>query len=316
MESEETTHEQGSHESGQGHKKNKRRILWFGLGLTALIVLALAIFTAWLYTGPLNESKAAIFKQLPLPASIVETKFVPAREIFNRYVIAEELLGKQEADARRTELYQKIHEQLIADAQADIKAKALGISISEADVNDQYNRLVEQLAGGNLEEFETAIRENYKLEPENFRNEVIRPELMQSKMQAWYNDQRELNTETFKKTEEILNKLKNNELFGELAKTYSDDEGTKNLEGDAGTLAITDMLPEFQEKLKDAKVGDIVQVSSRYGQHIIKIVERDDSGGEGQLKMRLQQIYVKQDGFAAWYGEQIKRIKVLNLLKF
>ena len=139
---------------------------------------------------------------------------------------------------------------------------------------------------------------------------------MQSKMQLWFNEQKDLNSEVFKKTDEIQSKLASGEAFGSLALAYSDDEGTKNLEGDAGTIAISDMLPEFQAVLKTAKTGDVKQAGSRYGQHIIKVIDRDVSEGEDNAKLHVQQIFIKQDGFAKWYDEQIKAIKVFNFLKF
>jgi hypothetical protein len=311
----ENTHQEDNEQSNV-RGKSKRKVIWLITGLVAIVVLAIIIFLAWLYTGQLNDLKTNVFKRIPLPAVAVDTSLIPAQDIFRRFQVAEDVLGPEQASARKTELQNQILERLIADAQAEIQARKLKISISEPEVTDQYNRLVEQLAGGSESEFETAVKENYRLSLDEFKSEIIRPDIMQSKMQIWFNEQKDLNTDIFKKTDEIQSKLSNGEAFGELAKQYSDDEGTKNLEGDAGTIAISDMLPEFQEVLKTAKTGDVKQATSRYGQHIIKVIDRDVSEGEDNAKLHVQQIFIKQDGFAKWYDEQIKTIKVYNFLKF
>jgi hypothetical protein len=316
MESENTQHEQGEHEAHTGHHAKNRKPKWFAIGIAALIIVAIGVFLAWLYTGQLNEAKAKVFANVPLPAAIVQYKFIPASNIFKRFKIAEEVLGAEQASSRKSELQGQILERLVSDAQTEAQAEQLKLSVSNSEVEDQYDRLVLQLAGGDKGEFETAVKENYRLSVDEFKKEVIRPDILQNKLQVWFNSQKDLNTDIYKKTDEILSKVNNKENFGALAKQYSDDEGTKNLEGDAGTIPVKDMLPEFQVTLKDAKTDDVRQVTSRYGQHIIKVIDRDASEGEDNTKLHVQQIFVKQEGFADWYENQLKKIKVLRLIKF
>lgn len=77
--------------------------------------------------------------------------------------------------------------------------------------------------------------------------------------------------EAKKKAEEIITKLKNGENFEDLAKEYSDDEGTKENGGDLGYFPKGQMVDEFEEAVVKLKVDEYTTepVKSTYGYHII-----------------------------------------------
>jgi parvulin-like peptidyl-prolyl isomerase len=82
--------------------------------------------------------------------------------------------------------------------------------------------------------------------------------------------------EAKKKTaEDVLQRVKNGEDFGELAKQYSDDPGSKEKGGDLGWSPRFKFVPEFEEaawKLQPGQVSELVKTD--YGYHIIKVLER------------------------------------------
>lgn len=82
-----------------------------------------------------------------------------------------------------------------------------------------------------------------------------------------------------KLAEEVLQRIKNGEDFGELAKQYSDDPGSKEKGGDLGMANRFQFVPEFEEaawKLQPGEVSGIVETD--FGFHIIKMIERKPVG--------------------------------------
>lgn len=95
-------------------------------------------------------------------------------------------------------------------------------------------------------------------------------------------------TAAYNKTSEILDKIKNDAAFSEMAEKYSDDPASAKRGGDLGLISRGDFVKEFETvafKLKDGEISDIVQ--SQFGFHIIKMIERR---GE---KIRTQHILIQ-----------------------
>ena len=73
----------------------------------------------------------------------------------------------------------------------------------------------------------------------------------------------------------ILAQAKAGADFAELARQYSEDEGTAELGGDLDFFGRGQMVPEFEEaafEMEPGAVSDLVQTA--YGFHIIKVVEK------------------------------------------
>jgi peptidyl-prolyl cis-trans isomerase SurA len=69
------------------------------------------------------------------------------------------------------------------------------------------------------------------------------------------------------------------EPFAELASKYSEDEDTKTIGGDLGTLTADQLQPDFAAQIKEMKAGEISEplrtvVGSSYGFHIIWMHKR------------------------------------------
>jgi len=80
---------------------------------------------------------------------------------------------------------------------------------------------------------------------------------------------------TYATMDSVLAELKAGKDFGEVAKRFSDDTGTKDKGGDLGFFERRMMVPEFDEaafKLDVGQVSDVVKTS--FGLHVIKLTEK------------------------------------------
>ena len=78
------------------------------------------------------------------------------------------------------------------------------------------------------------------------------------------------------KAQDVLNKAKKGASFEELAKKYSEDDGTKPKGGDLGWIIEGQTVPEFQQaafSLPKGSISDLVK--TQYGFHIIKVLDRE-----------------------------------------
>ncbi len=313
-ETEDTNHEANSHEEHLVHHRKKK----VHKGKVAIIIAVLVILMvgglAWLYTGNLTSAKESVFKAIPLPAAIVDKGFIPAKDVIERVALAKQLLDTQGMgdEANPSDTYN----QLIDIQKLEALARNKGVKVNPAEIQEEYQNIVVQYAQGDADKFTKELQETYHMSPEEFKEQVLRQQVLQSNMILWYNSQEELNKEAYAKAKELNDKISAGENFDEVAKVYTQDEATKDLAGDSGMIAYDDLIPEFRLKLKDSKVGDVVLTPSRYGLHILKILESNDGGENGARQIHLQQIFVKQSGFSEWLTKETGNIKVIQLLKF
>jgi len=108
------------------------------------------------------------------------------------------------------------------------------------------------------------------------------------------------------KAQQVLTKVRAGESFEELAKTFSDDSGSKNQEGDLGWFGPNAMVKPFEEAVKSMKIGEVSEpIQSEFGFHIIKL---EDSKPEvtrsfAEVKEQLAQELQKEMAESAFYGQ-------------
>lgn len=94
------------------------------------------------------------------------------------------------------------------------------------------------------------------------------------------------------KIKDIQEKLKNGEPFDELAKQYSDDEGSAVRGGDLGAFQRRMMVKPFDEVVFSLNVGEISGiVQTQFGYHIIKLEEIVDHPSYEDDKNNIKSVY-------------------------
>jgi peptidyl-prolyl cis-trans isomerase C len=98
--------------------------------------------------------------------------------------------------------------------------------------------------------------------------------------------------EALAKVKEVRAKIVAGEKFEEVAKTESDDVGSGENGGDLGTFGQGQMIPEFDDVVFKAPLGQITEpVKTAYGYHLILVEERKskpfgDARAEIEQKIR------------------------------
>jgi peptidyl-prolyl cis-trans isomerase D len=81
-----------------------------------------------------------------------------------------------------------------------------------------------------------------------------------------------------KKAEDVLQQAKRGANFEDLAKKYSEDDGSKTKGGDLGWIVDGQTVPEFQQaafSLPKGSISDLVK--TQYGFHIIKVLDHEQA---------------------------------------
>jgi peptidyl-prolyl cis-trans isomerase SurA len=113
------------------------------------------------------------------------------------------------------------------------------------------------------------------------------------------------------KINELYGKLKAGESFDELAKKFSDDQGSAKNGGLLPVFGTGRMVPEFEKAAFDLKkVGDYsAPVKTSYGWHIIKLVEKKPLGTYEELQGELKAKITKDSRAELSKTSMINRIK-------
>jgi len=103
--------------------------------------------------------------------------------------------------------------------------------------------------------------------------------------------------EAFQKINELKNKLKTGSDFQTLAKEFSQDPSAKTNGGDLGYFTAMQMVYPFEQAAYNTPVGEISPiVRTRFGYHVLKILDRRKSKGEVEVSHILLRTGTANDG--------------------
>jgi len=122
-----------------------------------------------------------------------------------------------------------------------------------------------------------------------------------------------------KKTiEDIRKKIVAGEDFADLAKKYSEDQGSKERGGDLGFITMGDTVPEFEKAafaLKEGETSPVIETV--YGYHIIRLVERKKKRTPDFEEIKqdlLQYVYTKNS--EKYYEKYVEELKKKATIKY
>jgi len=249
--------------------------------LFGLILIASLAGILWMRSGSITPAKIAALKRLPVPVALVGGTPVWTGEYFNRL---DKLLKYKPADMG-TDAYQELVFSRL------IEEKTMDKIIAMNAVDKARPEIAKNPADG--------ILQNWKAK--------------QLTLQIWYNGRPEFNPEAHAKAESIQKNIQSGgDLEGQAGQ--SQDQASKILFGDLGSLEAKDILPEILSAVDSMKPGETKTVASRLGLHIIKLVGKDNLGQENGQRVHLKQIFLSESGFDYWLASEINKIKIIKLL--
>lgn len=163
-----------------------------------------------------------------------------------------------------------------SDAQNALDGGALGWLKGE-QLPSLYTNVVAELQAGDVTEPIRAPNSFHIVKVNDMRSAVQRSEVDQVLVRHILVSPNEIiDDETAKqRLEDALQKIKDGEEFGEIAKLLSDDPGSVNNGGEMDWAGPNTFVPEFEEVVNAAEIGVISEpFKTRFGWHIVEVLDR------------------------------------------
>jgi len=119
------------------------------------------------------------------------------------------------------------------------------------------------------------------------------------------------------KIKDVQARIKKGEEFGELARKFSDDPGSKERGGDLGFFSPGDMVPPFEKAVSTLNVGQTSDiVTTDFGYHIIQLREKkaDSKMALDDMKDDLREYLFQQRG-AKRFETYVKELRTKSDVK-
>jgi parvulin-like peptidyl-prolyl isomerase len=215
--------------------------------------------------------------------------------LYEAAVVAQgEDLSSPEGQERLLQAREQILSWMIEQALIEQKAAEMGIVVTEEDVDAEMARTIEN--GGGEAAFQAWLEEN-GLTREDARREIragligmaVAEQVIASVPESTEQvHARHILVDTAEEAERLLAQLEAGEDFADLAQAYSQDENTRDQGGDLGFFPRgVLMAPEVEEMAFSLQPGQVSGVvSSAFGYHIVKVVEREPDRPLGEESIR------------------------------
>jgi peptidyl-prolyl cis-trans isomerase SurA len=192
----------------------------------------------------------------------------------------------------------QLREQLARDG-LDYKEFREGIRL-----NMTRSKVLARVVAQDISVKDKDLEEYYKKHSVDFADEEYRIQ------QVFISRQRQDGGQRATKALALINEGK---PFGEVAKEFSDDEPSKDQNGDIGFVKKEDLLPELREAIKLLIVGSYTRiVQTPYGFHIIKLneVKKEAAPPFDSMKEKVKEA-IYQTEAEKRYKEYVKKLRSL-----
>ncbi len=270
-------------------------LIW---ALLFAVIVAVAMLV-WLYTGSLSTAKVKIFQKVPLPMALVNGQPLLMSAFLTRYNVAQ----LSSNGSVNPQLKISIYNQLIKEAVVAQTASQKDISVNRAQIDFEYSALQSQ------SNFQPSLQ-NFGFDPNSFKNDVIKPNLLLQHLQIWFNSQPNLNPNAYALANDLITQINGGQDMAVLAGKYAQNLTDKGSEGDMGFVQITDISPELRESVSELKPGETKIIPGLKGLYLIILEEQTGNS------LHLREIFLPTANFNDWLESQIKNFNIINFLKF
>ncbi len=215
-------------------------------------------------------------------------------------VNGEEITRDALYEAMLTTSGKDVLDRLIMNQLVTQEAKKQGIVVSETEVMEEIQRVIDESFHGIEEYFHQALSEygvTVETVKEELKTELFLRKIAESQLDITEEDEREffaanqaafnireevearhILLDSMEEAEKITQMLAEGKDFGELAAEYSIDQASAVQGGNLGFFERGKMVPEFEEvafALEKGQLSNVVE--SQFGYHIIEVLDREDA---------------------------------------
>ncbi len=300
-------------------KPETKKIIWrVSIGFLGFYLLWALVFGIGIY-GFRWDSEVAYFTSqiFPYPAAVVNYKhFVSTSEFLNDLAALKQYYKQaQGVDFASTEgrnklkgLRKDLINQLVEEKIMRLEAKNYGITISDAEFQEEYSNIVK--ANGGEEQLRKQVKDYYNWTLDEFK-ERVKFSILQKKLDQRISEDERINEEERKKAEEALAQAKGGADFKTLVAQYSEDPATAQNDGDLGFISKGALEASLEEAAFSLKKGEVYPevIKTKYGYYIIKCTARKNS------QVRISAILVRVKDFNDWLEAKKQEYVIWYFLK-
>jgi parvulin-like peptidyl-prolyl isomerase len=245
--------------------------------LVLLVVVGLIVAGC----GPLGGGSAATVNGKPVSMADYERQVkIVSDSMLANGVDPKTADGKATLDGMRGDILNQLIEMELVRQQA----KAEGISVSDAEIQQRLAEIKQEVGG------EAGYAEGLKnagLTDKEFRTQMLPDQMLYEKLfekvvaalptTAEQVQARHIMIATEKEADAVLARLAKNEDFAAIAKELSLDTGSKDSGGDLGFAPRGVFDTSFEDAIFAAKVSAVSKVKSEYGWHVIQVLAHEDN---------------------------------------
>lgn len=259
----------------------KQNIKIFGMAIGGVVAAALVIslvvgiYRVYAKTGT-DRFTTAVATVLRLPALKVNGKTV----LYSDYISDLEAIRTiREFDKKASgpaagltdeQLSDQVLVRIVNNILVESAAKEHGLKVEDSDVQEIFTELTKEL--GSLEAAEKEIMERYGWTLKQYEKRVIRPIILQNKLAETVAGDLTARDTIRAKADKVLTEIKGGADFAAKAAEFGED-ATNKTGGDLGEFRPGDMVPQFEDAVKQLKKGELAQtlVETQYGFHILRL---------------------------------------------
>jgi peptidyl-prolyl cis-trans isomerase C len=276
----------------------------------------------------------------PNVAATVNGEEIAIAEVEERYATVRE--NPQFAEQLEADVDGQLAEQVQARILSDLiesiivrqGADELGVSVTDEEVTTRREELIEEVGG--QETFDELVEESgLTLEQidEQVRDIAVREavqreltadlEVTDEDVEAFFEANREARydtaearhilVETEEEADDIIERIEDGEDFADIAQEESIDTGSGAQGGELGEFGRGQMVPEFEEAVFTAEIGELVgPIETQFGFHIIEVTERNAPELEEVEEDIREELSQGQQGelVQSWLAEQRREAEV------
>ncbi|PSO44476.1 MAG: hypothetical protein BRC22_02485 [Parcubacteria group bacterium QH_9_35_7] len=236
----------------------------FLYGILAVIVIIILAGIGYVYYAVNNMSenptvvKAA--EILKIPAAKVNGEKVLYSDYVNQKQTLENFYNSQPKNLKTNfnekQIQQQVISRLIANKVLAQTAENRGIKVTQEDISSMKDKIKQNVPEN--KDLNQIIQDRYGWKMDEYVENVIKPNVLRSKVQEDYMSEVGKDESVKKEAEEVLQKAKEGEDFEELAKNHG-SQTTRKRAGDLGWFGKGVMVPKFEQVAFNLKPGQISQ---------------------------------------------------------